>query len=138
MRATSICEIVLEVRDLGAAESFYEGVLQLPVTRISPTLTLVEGETFRIHLQGLGEHAHRGGSGFHFCFTSSEEEIGEASRAAQSLGLTIVGPKHLVNGVAAVWMFDYDNNEVELSNYYLLDPRPRMESIDPSNNQGVM
>lgn len=114
----NISELVLEVRDLQAAEQFYGAVLGLVVKRMDPRVTFMEGPGCRIHLRLYGTPGHRGAGPCHFAFSVNSEAIDPIAEYLKERGLLARGPVDFGESGRAVFCFDPDGNEVEFQDYF--------------------
>lgn len=115
---TGVSELVLEVTDLEASESFYADVLGLPVVDRWPdrdAVWLMAGERTRIGLwkPQVGLHGSRGGLHVHFALHIAEEDYEAAVERLRSLGQEVKETAFEGAGRAA-YVNDPDDNLVEL------------------------
>jgi catechol 2,3-dioxygenase-like lactoylglutathione lyase family enzyme len=115
---TGVSELVLEVTDLEASESFYADVLGLPVVDRWPdrdAVWLMAGERTRIGLwkPQVGLHGSRGGLHVHFALHIGEEDYEAAVERLRSLGQEVKETAFEGAGRAA-YVNDPDDNLVEL------------------------
>jgi catechol 2,3-dioxygenase-like lactoylglutathione lyase family enzyme len=118
---TGVSELVLEVADLEAAETFYAGVLGLPVVerwQQRDAVWLLAGERTRIGLwQGtqVGIAGGRGGAHVHFALHIAPEDYDAAVERLRAHGLD---PHQELfrsyDSSRAVYATDPDGNVVEL------------------------
>jgi catechol 2,3-dioxygenase-like lactoylglutathione lyase family enzyme len=115
---TGVSELVLEVRDLEAAERFYSGVLGLPVVDRWPrrdAIWLMAGDRTRIGLwrpqEGL--FGSRGGAHVHFALHIAEADYDAAVELLRSRGQDVQETRFEGAGRAA-YVNDPDGNVVEL------------------------
>jgi catechol 2,3-dioxygenase-like lactoylglutathione lyase family enzyme len=115
---TGVSELVLEVEDLGAAESFYSGVLGLPVVERWPdreAIWVMAGERTRIGLwrPQVGLAGGRGGAHVHFAMHIAEEDYESAVGLLRERGQEVEMIAFDGAGRAA-YATDPDGNVVEL------------------------
>jgi catechol 2,3-dioxygenase-like lactoylglutathione lyase family enzyme len=115
---TGVSELVLEVTNLEASESFYADVLGLPVVDRWPdrdAVWLMAGERTRIGLwkPQVGLHGSRGGLHVHFALHIAEEDYEAAVERLRSLGQEVKETAFEGAGRAA-YVNDPDDNLVEL------------------------
>ncbi|HEX2234622.1 MAG TPA: VOC family protein [Thermoleophilaceae bacterium] len=115
---TGVSELVLEVRDLEAAEGFYSGVLGLPVVDRWPdreAVWVMAGERTRIGLwrPQVGLHGSQGGVHVHFAMHIDEAEYDGAVARLRSRGQEVQETEFDGAGRAA-YVTDPDGNVVEL------------------------
>jgi catechol 2,3-dioxygenase-like lactoylglutathione lyase family enzyme len=115
---TGVSELVLEVRDLEAAEGFYSGVLGLPVVERwakREAVWVMAGERTRIGLwrPQVGLAGSRGGAHVHFAMNISEGDYDSAVSLLRSRGQEVEEIEFDGAGRAA-YVNDPDGNVVEL------------------------
>ena len=115
---TGVSELVLEVVDLEAAESFYAGVLGLPVVERWPdreAIWVMAGERTRIGLwrPQVGLAGGRGGVHVHFAMHIGEPDYGRAVEQVRARGQAVEELAFDGAGRAA-YVTDPDGNVVEL------------------------
>jgi catechol 2,3-dioxygenase-like lactoylglutathione lyase family enzyme len=115
---TGVSELVLEVRDLEAAEGFYSGVLGLPVVDRWPdreAVWVMAGERTRIGLwrPQVGLFGSRGGEHVHFAMNIAEEDYDSAVSRLRSRGQEVQETEFEGAGRAA-YVNDPDGHLVEL------------------------
>jgi catechol 2,3-dioxygenase-like lactoylglutathione lyase family enzyme len=115
---TGVSELVLEVRDLEAAEGFYSGVLGLPVVDRWPhrdAIWVMAGERTRIGLwrPQVGLFGSRGGAHVHFALHIAEPDYDAAVELLRSRGQEVQETEFEGAGRAA-YVNDPDGNVVEL------------------------
>ena len=115
---TGVSELVLEVRDLEAAEGFYSGVLGLPVVDRWPereAVWVMAGERTRIGLwrPQVGLFGSQGGAHVHFALNIAEEDYDAAVSLLRSRGQEVEETSFEGAGRAA-YVNDPDGNVVEL------------------------
>ncbi len=115
---TGVSELVLEVVDLEAAESFYAGVLGLPVVERWPdreAIWLMAGDRTRIGLwrPQVGLAGGRGGLHLHFAMHIEDAEYDSADALLRDRGEAVVEIAFDGAGRAA-YVTDPDGNVVEL------------------------
>jgi catechol 2,3-dioxygenase-like lactoylglutathione lyase family enzyme len=115
---TGVSELVLEVRDLEAAEGFYAGVLGFPVVDRWPkreAIWVMAGERTRIGLwrPQVGLHGSQGGAHVHFALNIGEADYDEAVELLRSSGQEVRETEFEGAGRAA-YVNDPDGNVVEL------------------------
>jgi catechol 2,3-dioxygenase-like lactoylglutathione lyase family enzyme len=118
IRVTGVSELVLEVVDLEAAESFYSEVLGLPVVERWPdreAVWLMAGERTRIGLwrPQVGLAGGRGGLHVHFAMHIEEADYDAAVAQLRELGQEVEEIDFGDQGRAA-YVDDPDGNLVEL------------------------
>ncbi|HLM50620.1 MAG TPA: VOC family protein [Solirubrobacteraceae bacterium] len=115
---TGVSELVLEVVDLEAAESFYAGLLGLPVVERWPgreAIWVMAGERTRIGLwrPQVGLAGGRGGVHVHFALHIGEEDYDAAVATLRERGAEV--EEIAFEGAGrAVYVDDPDGNVVEL------------------------
>ena len=115
---TGVSELVLEVRDLEAAEGFYAGVLGFPVVDRWPqrdAIWVMAGERTRIGLwrPQVGLHGSQGGAHVHFALNIAESDYDAAVELLRSRGQEVKQTEFEGAGRAA-YVNDPDGNVVEL------------------------
>jgi YD repeat-containing protein len=115
---TGVSELVLEVRDLEAAEGFYSGVLGLPVVDRWPdreAVWVMAGERTRIGLwrPQVGLAGSQGGVHVHFAMHIDEADYDDAVARLRSRGQEVQQTEFDGAGRAA-YVNDPDGNVVEL------------------------
>jgi len=115
---TGVSELVLEVVDLEAAESFYAGVLGLPVVERWPdreAIWVMAGERTRIGLwrPQVGLAGGRGGVHVHFAMHIGEPDYERAVEQVRARGQAVEELAFDGAGRAA-YVTDPDGNVVEL------------------------
>jgi catechol 2,3-dioxygenase-like lactoylglutathione lyase family enzyme len=115
---TGVSELVLEVRDLEAAEEFYSGVLGLPVVDRWPdreAVWVMAGERTRIGLwrPQVGLAGSQGGVHVHFALHIAEADYDGAVELLRSRGQEVQQIEFDGAGRAA-YVNDPDGNVVEL------------------------
>jgi catechol 2,3-dioxygenase-like lactoylglutathione lyase family enzyme len=115
---TGVSELVLEVEDLEAAESFYSGVLGLPVVDRWPdreAIWVMAGERTRIGLwrPQVGLHGGRGGAHVHFAMHIADANYDAAVSQLRERGQEVKETAFDGAGRAA-YVTDPDGNVVEL------------------------
>jgi catechol 2,3-dioxygenase-like lactoylglutathione lyase family enzyme len=115
---TGVSELVLEVEDLEAAESFYSGVLGLPVVDRWPdreAIWVMAGERTRIGLwrPQVGLHGGRGGAHVHFAMHIADANYDAAVSLLRERGQEVKETAFDGAGRAA-YVTDPDGNVVEL------------------------
>jgi catechol 2,3-dioxygenase-like lactoylglutathione lyase family enzyme len=115
---TGVSELVLEVKDLGAAEEFYAGVLGLPVVERWPdrdAIWVMVGDRTRIGLwkPQVGLAGGRGGVHVHFAMHIAEADYVAAVALLRQRGQEV--EEIAFDGAGrAVYVNDPDGNVVEL------------------------
>ncbi len=115
---TGVNELVLEVDDLEASESFYAEVLGLPVVDRWPrrhAIWVMAGERTRIGLwkPQVGLFGSRGGRHVHFALHIAEEDYDAAVERLRSLGQAV--EETVFEGAGrSLYVNDPDGNVVEL------------------------
>jgi catechol 2,3-dioxygenase-like lactoylglutathione lyase family enzyme len=115
---TGVSELVLEVEDLGASESFYSGVLGLPVVERWPdreAIWVMAGERTRIGLwrPQVGLAGGRGGLHVHFALHITEADYDGAVALLRERGEHV--QEIVFDGAGrAAYVDDPDGNVVEL------------------------
>ena len=113
---TGVKELVLEVLDLDAAESFYAGVLGFPVVRRSENRVWVTaGAQTRIGLwtPQVGIAGGQGGSHVHYAMHIAQDDYAAAVERLREQGYDPHEEDFEENGKAA-YVTDPDGNVVEL------------------------
>lgn len=113
---TGVNELVLEARDLGAAERFYAGVLGLPVVlRSENRVWLMAGTQTRIGLWApqVGIAEGRGGVHVHFALHIDESDYPAAVARLREDGYE-PHEEDFGDSGRAVYVTDPDGNVVEL------------------------
>jgi len=115
---TGVSELVLEVRDLAAAEAFYSGVLGLPVVDRWPqreAIWVMAGDRTRIGLwrPQVGLFGGRGGVHVHFAMKIAEADYDAAVARLRDKGMKVEEAAFPGAGRAA-YVDDPDGNVVEL------------------------
>ncbi len=117
---TGVSELVLEVVDLEAAESFYSDVLALPVVERWPdreAIWVMAGERTRIGLwkPQVGLAGGRGGVHVHFAMHISESDYDAAvARVRERSGREVEEIEFSDGRGRAAYVDDPDGNVVEL------------------------
>jgi catechol-2,3-dioxygenase len=117
---TGVSELVLEVVDLAAAETFYAGALGLPVVERWPdreAIWVMAGDRTRIGLwrPQVGRARGRGGIHVHYAMHLPEEHYDDAVTRLRAHGLHV--EEHTFASYAhsrAAYADDPDGNVVEL------------------------
>ena len=119
MRVTGVSELVLEVVDLEAAESFYSGVLGLPVVDRWPgreAIWVMAGDRTRIGLwrPQVGLAGGRGGIHVHFAMHIAEPDFDAAVALLRERGQDVQEMRFGEHHGRAAYVDDPDGNVVEL------------------------
>ena len=118
---TGVCELALEVRDLAAAEAFYEGVLGLPVVArwTGEASWVMAGERTRIGLwlPQIGLGGGHGGVHVHFALHVPEPQLDEAVERIRVAGHEVYVHDHSSYGNGrgrSAYVTDPDGHCLEL------------------------
>ena len=116
---TGVNELVLEVVDLEAAESFYSGVLGLPVVERWPdreAIWVMAGEQTRIELwrPQVGLAGGRGGVHVHYAMHIAEDDYDAAVARLREQGQEVEEIRFSDGRGRAAYVDDPDGNVVEL------------------------
>ena len=120
MSIIGIEEIFLDVKDLGRAVDFYEGLLGIPVAMRNDERAYLQCERSHVVLQVQGHGGrHRGGGPMHFSFTVTEDVFDEVAERAAAANIFTRGPMGNRGKGRALFMLDPDGNEAEVNTRYL-------------------
>jgi catechol-2,3-dioxygenase len=120
-----ICELTLEVRDMGAVERFYCDVLGLSVlSRQDDRIWLACGERTRLGLwlPGEKEFGDEGGSHVHFAFSAAPGRLEEVRGRLDEHGVESRGPVEHPGGDRSLYFEDPEGNLVEVWDYFQREP----------------
>lgn len=112
-----ICELTLEVTDLGRALAFYTDTLGLSeLQRDDDRVWLEVSERTRLGLwtPGEKEHGDRGGRHVHFAFSASPEGLDALYERLTDAGHHVEGPVEHDGGDRSIYVEDPDGNRVEV------------------------
>ena len=115
-----ICELVLEARDLGVLERFYQRLGLTVLAREDDRIWLAAGERSRLGIwsPGAKEHADRGGRHVHFALSAARGTLERLTSDLRGDGVSVEGPIEHDGGDRSIYFSDPEGNRVELWDFF--------------------
>ena len=121
MTVSGICELTLQVRDLGALESFYTDVFGLRVLkREDDRVWLAAGKHARLGLwlPGEKEFGDEGGAHVHYAFGAEPGSLDGLVDRLTERGVPLRGPVEHPGGDRSIYVEDPEGNVVEVWDFF--------------------
>jgi catechol-2,3-dioxygenase len=120
-------EIFLQVKDLNKAIDFYHDKLGIPLDKRDEERVYLQCDRGHVVLQ-IEDHTgrHQAGGPLHFAFTVTEDTFDEVVKRFVPSEFNTRGPieRQPPRQGRALFIFDYDGNEVEVNTRYLYPEAP--------------
>lgn len=118
-----ICELVLESSDIQFMVEFYACLGLEVLSDDGDRVWLATGPRSRLGIWSPGEkeHSDRGGAHVHFALSIGRGRIDEIADMLRSRGAEIEGPVEHEGGDRSLYLFDPEDNRVELWDFFAGD-----------------